>query len=125
MIANLDFYCAKHGGKVGREVYEGLEEDKNKAENHITKSLGVLQEEGIYAFFLYQRSEKDGGGRKVEEEAIDLFAEETIGLKLKEDALENALELCRYLDKLLLARNLLEQTLIYARYYIKGLKEEN
>jgi hypothetical protein len=50
---NLDQICAKYGYCIAEKVYEAI---GKQAENHITKSLSVLREDGVYAFFLYQAS---------------------------------------------------------------------
>jgi hypothetical protein len=44
---NLDQLCAQFGWKIADEVRKAI--GKN-AENHITKSLGVLQEDGVCIF---------------------------------------------------------------------------
>lgn len=49
-MKNIDFECARASEKI-RQKIEGLT-DKD-VETEITKALGVLQEEGLYAFFLY------------------------------------------------------------------------
>jgi len=52
---NLDRLCAHFGYKMCEQVGEAFQKDgkidKAKTENLITKSLGVLQEDGVYAFF--------------------------------------------------------------------------
>lgn len=121
---NLDQLCAKCGYRIADEVQEAI--GKN-AENHITKSLGVLQEDGVYAFFLYQvsrgKNEKDGAG-KLKENAKNLLKDAGLkGFKDLEDPLVVVRnELSNDLDQLLLAKRLLEQSLIYARYHAKALE---
>ncbi|MBC7260293.1 MAG: hypothetical protein H5T65_13750 [Chloroflexi bacterium] len=121
---NLDQLCAKFGWNIADEVHQAI--GKN-AENHITKSLGVLQEDGVYAFFLYQASrgqrEKPGAG-KLRDQARELLKE--AGIKGFEHAGEPLAAVREYLasdlDQLLLAKRLLEQALIYARYHAKALE---
>ncbi len=120
---NLDQLCAKFGWQIASEVRQAI--GKN-AENHITKSLGVLQGDGVYAFFLYQASrgqrEKPGADRLTEqtvaflkEAGIPAFQNANDPLKAVREHLSNDL------DQLLLAKHLLEQALIYARYHAKAL----
>lgn len=127
-IVNLDAVCAG----CGYEIVSGAS-DKNKVENVVTRSLGVLQEQGVYAFFLfldYYQGRNEGRG------AADAIREKTLAL-LKEQAMivstndasgvsyQDLQTLATNLDNLLLARQLLEQTLIYARYHAKALHTNN
>ena len=123
---NLDRLCAEYGYQIANEVHKAI---GKSAENHITKSLGVLQEDGVYAFLLYQTSrgktEKPGADR-LKEQATALLKETEIK---PFDTITDSLEavrakdgLANNLDELLLAKRLLEQTLIYARYHAKVLE---
>jgi len=120
---NLDQLCAQFGWKMADEVHQAI---GKQAENHITKSLGVLQEDGVYAFFLYQASrgqrEKPGADR-LRDQARDLLKEAGIkGFEHANDPLAAVRDhLAGDLDQLLLAKRLLEQALIYARYHAKAL----
>jgi hypothetical protein len=107
----LDMKCAEYGEKIGREVSEDL----------LRKSLGVLQEDGVYAFFLWCKSKEE----KIKENAFaflkedgvlnHLFTgEETDQLKAIRDKFKDNL------DALLFAKELLERTLVYARYHAKA-----
>ncbi len=131
---NLDKLCARYGYRIAADVYGVI---KKAAENHITKSLGVLQEDGVYAFALYQVSrgkrEKEGA-EKLKELAEGLLREVPVppfNGKPAPDLLEGVRGnpqkelrgLAEDLDSLLLAKRLLEQTLIYARYHAKALEE--
>ncbi len=122
---NLDRVCAQYGWEIARQVHEAL---KKSAENHITKSLGVLQEDGVYAFFLYQASR---GDQNLGELAAKLFSDEKIALVPKGttnteqvlEAIRKPKGLAEDIDKLLLAKRLLEQSLIYARYHVKAMEK--
>ena len=81
---NLDQLCAKYGWNIADKVHQAI--GKN-AENHITKSLGVLQEDGVYAFFLYQASRgqrEKPGADKLRDQARRLLGE--AGIKGFENA---------------------------------------
>jgi len=125
---NLDPLCAKHGWKISDEM------PGKGAESLITNSLGVLQEDGVYAFFLYlaSRSSEKAGADKLREQAHDLLKEAGIHpFDKTKDSLEavrgnrekNVRGIADDLDNLLLAKCLLEQTLIYARYHAKAIGE--
>ncbi len=120
---NLDQLCARYGWQIAEQVRQAI---GKQAENHITKSLGVLQEDGVYAFFLYQVSRgarEKPGADKLKEQATSFLREAGI------QAFQNAGDplaavrdhLAGDLDQLLLAKRLLEQALIYARYHAKAL----
>ncbi len=128
---NLDQLCAQCGYLITTEIYKALRKASD-TENHITKSLGVLQEDGVYAFFLYQASRKEKGGDELTKQAHALFR--AAGIK-PFDTVKDALLAVRgdkqqkgladNLDELLLAKQLLEQALIYARYHAKALDGES
>jgi len=121
---NLDQLCAQFGWEIADEVHQAI---GTQAENHIIKSLGVLQEDGVYAFFLYQASRgrrEKAGAEKLQDQARELLKE--AGIKSfgnASDPLQAVREhLAGDLDQLLLAKRLLEQALIYARYHAKALE---
>jgi hypothetical protein len=124
---NLDLLCARYGFQIAQEVHSKL---KNQAENHITKSLGVLQENGVYAFFLFQASRKrekeTHAAEELKKKAVELLG--SIPLEPFHpgsdplEAIRGKDGLASRLDDLLLAKRLLEQALIYARYHAKALE---
>jgi hypothetical protein len=121
---NLDQLCAKYGWQIASEVRQAI---GKQAENHITKSLGVLQEDGVYAFFLYQASRgqrEKAGAEMLQDQAKELLKQAGIkGFVNASDPLAAVRDhLAGDLDQLLLAKRLLEQALIYARYHAKALE---
>lgn len=120
---NLDRLCAQCGWQIAAEVYGKI--GKN-AENHIAKSLGILQGDGVYAFFLYQASrgqrEKPGADALTAQTMVLLREAGIAAFRNASDALKAVRDqLTGDLDQLLLAKRLLEQALIYARYHAKAL----
>ena len=97
-------------------------------ENLITKALGVLQENGVYAALLYLYSRTSDTDKLVAEKAreklLDMTSELALSPPPNKDAtpaLEFLTEkVCRNLDTLLLVKQMWEQTLIYARYGAKA-----
>ncbi|RMD95942.1 MAG: hypothetical protein D6816_19615, partial [Bacteroidetes bacterium] len=118
-VKNLDYLAAKHAQGLIGELGEN-------AETPVTKALGVLQENGVYACFLYLYArEKDGG--KIAGKMVDLLNEallkgEEIRSENSKEILENVADKItgKGIERLLLARELLEQMLIYARYGAKA-----
>lgn len=101
----LDLKCAEFGYKIGQSASEDI----------IRKSLGVLQEDGVYAFFLWCASK----AVKIQEESFNFLKEEVIMKNILQDEVE-PLQAIRNklkdnLDHLLFAKELLERTLVYAR----------
>lgn len=118
---NLDALCAEYGFRIAKNT---------KNDVLITKALGVLQEQGAYAFFLFLQSrgssEKEAALRIINDSGgliaeifnnieMENFQEKWPSI-LKANILNN-------LDSLFLVLQLLEQTLVYARYHAKAIKE--
>lgn len=120
---NLDYLAAKHA----QEIVQVLADPK-KAEISITKTLGVLQENGVYACFLYLYAREGKTGESIAAEALELFKAlqfpDTPGTsdKDKTDKMLKyvAEKITADLPRLLLAKEALEQMLIYARYGAKA-----
>jgi hypothetical protein len=126
-ITNLDSLCTHHGYTIVHTAAPNgslSKSDKAKLENTITKSLGVLQENGVYAFFLFLEYRKgDTGAPEVKSQTLALLRHEQIDLLSQgNDDFAAVRQLTEDLDRLMLARQLIEQTLIYARYHAKALR---
>lgn len=111
--ANLDLVCAEYGDKIAKKIGN---------EVPIMKSLGVLQEDGVYAFFLYCQSK---GEKDIGSECYGFLKDDRILKTLfndSNDLLKAVREVFKdKLNQLLFAKELLERTLIYARYHAKAL----
>jgi hypothetical protein len=143
---NLDYWAADAAQKIVKETSQPIvpakdsslkTPKKEEVENLATKTLGVVQENGIYAgmLFLWSRTGKA-------DEAIALRIRGAL-LKLLTDRLgitptgsekadaDNAAEtlvylnnrVCKELDTLIMVKQLWEQTLIYTRYGAKARAE--
>ncbi|HBQ28926.1 MAG TPA: hypothetical protein DD719_05980 [Desulfotomaculum sp.] len=127
-MINLDYYCMKHGQKIG-SIQGGQEIKKQKEHlNNIRKALGVLKEDGVYAMFLWLEHKDKGDVRK--NGLLPLLNEENDIKELfidKNDCFPNTFEgmcskiqeIAGELDKLLLFKKILERTLTYALYHTK------
>ena len=151
----LDYVAAQTAQRliketVGKEVKGNKTVEARDVETLVTKTLGVLQSQGVYAMalFLFSRSgSKDAADEMKAEEfiAANLLAwlwplrepNEVIkklqeGNKLstdrpfqeinkaKQKMLQSFADITANLDTLLLVRDLYEQTLTYARYGAKA-----
>jgi len=124
---NLDKLCAEYGYRFAKEVSKTEGFDAKKAEVLITKALGVLQEQGLYAFALFCESRpvgEEAGAKKIKELTKELLKKLNFinnGNFLEE--LRKNDGLLTKLDDLMLAIQVLEKSLIYARYHAKAMKE--
>ncbi len=123
---NLDRLAAEYAQKVINCCPKGPE--IKDMENTVTKALGILQENGVYACFLYLLAKEDEKGKVVVDKMLDLLNQLNFGWGKPSDL--SAEKVLHYindkvvvnLERLLLAKETLEQMLIYARYGAKACK---
>jgi len=147
-VTNLDYLAATHAQAV---ISQTKRVEKSTVENAITKVLGVLQEQGVYACFVFalSRAKSDTDKSKdaqksdnTEPKSMRVIVREMASLlkaldfevTFKEsaktyeedagDTLKQVAEnVTKDLERLLLAKDVLEQMLIYARYGAKARPE--
>lgn len=122
-VMKLDRLAAKHAQEVVKQANPDIEIT-------VTKALGVLQEDGVYACFLYLLAKEKENGKVVVDKMLNLLGDGDDGLKFNwgrpnsskpEDILSHLTEKVTVnLERLLLAKETLEQMLIYARYGVKA-----
>ena len=100
---------------------------KKKLINLIDKSLGVLSNDGVYAYYVFIISQKDKETTSVfldtMEELFNLAKnEKTYNKSNHQDYFK---DVASDINKLLFLKQLLEKTLIYARYHAKALEDSN
>ncbi|NJN66152.1 MAG: hypothetical protein HC884_05270 [Chloroflexaceae bacterium] len=134
-LLNLDYLAATYAQKVIEET--GKIEKATEVENAVTKALGILQENGVYACFLFGLSRvkrDDGGGSESFIMGVIVTQMLTLLKKLicdvsagdgnKPDPQQILKDISEHvtqnLERLLLAKEVLEQMLIYARYGAKA-----
>lgn len=111
----LDMKCAEYGYIIAASNNETL----------IRKSLGILQEDGVYAFFLYLASQKENDFMSNAYKLLKATKPLKDAFKDESDVLEAVRTNLAYkLDELLFAKELLERTLVYARYHAKALEKQ-
>ncbi len=85
----------------------------------------MLQEDGVYAYFLFLSSLKNNYPEDAKKEAFELLKHNDIlkDMVVPGDDILKALResFDNRLDELLFAKELLERTLVYARYHAKAL----
>lgn len=125
-IVNLDWVC---GAKAVRMVTDVKEAGQDSADTLITKALGVLQEQGLYALVLFCDSHKEEKGTgEIKNNIFNLLKEQKLITNTSSADLTAELikenGLLSNLDELFFAIFLIEKTLVYARYHAKALKKE-
>lgn len=126
-MKNLDLLAAEAAQTI---ITETTKPDikATDVENVITKALGVLQENGVYAALLYLYSRSNATEKPIAEKTREKLLDLTKALALSVPATKDAKtalkfltdHVCNDLDRLLLVKQLWEQTLIYARYGAKA-----
>jgi hypothetical protein len=133
---NIDQLAARHAQKM--LAYTDDKKTIDILNRLVTKTLGVLQEQGVYAMMLFLFS-RTGDEKKnapiIRRELIEMltklpvFSSTTIPNSESNDAGKADREVLEFyssdnvigdLDTLFLVRDLYEQTLIYARYGAKA-----
>jgi hypothetical protein len=130
-MENLDQLAAKAAQGIIDQTKKSSK--ATDVENLVTKALGVLQENGAYAALLYLFSRGNSIERPIAEQTrkslLDLLSKLSLSVPEKKEAavaLKFMVDsVCYDLDKLLLVKQLWEQTLIYARYGAKAWDAEN
>ena len=120
VFENLDFACAKAGKEIS-------ERPSKELEKLITDALAVLEEQGVYALFLFLKARGGNEAGNVAHKLHDflkLTPRLTPLLPDNGDIFESLQKLAGSLDDLLLARDLLRQSLVYARYHARLREEE-
>lgn len=122
---NLDIETAKSA----QDIIEKTKNQKSsEVDNLVTKTLGVLQENGVYACMLFLRSRTSLADNAVAETVSEqlLAITEKLGKKPPSKPETQAVlsfltsDICNDLETLLFVKQLWEQTLIYARYGAKA-----
>lgn len=114
MMENLDFACAK----LGKELADINDVD----EKLLTDTLAVLEEQGVYAAFLFLNARGKQAGKKLSNASAEFLRKTPNGAQLLSngDVFQALQKLAEDLDRLLFARDLLRQALVYGRYHVKA-----
>jgi len=129
-IPNLDKICAEYGFKI----LENDESDKaDTFEKEITKALGILMEDGLFAYAIWlesKRKKDDDVYSKIIDKSKKLLENVNLINSNNTENVDNmelrdiTLKISGKLQKTILAKQLLERMLIYARYRAKALQSD-
>ena len=119
-MLNLDYICMKYGQEISKIHNSNLE-------NNLRKALGVLQEDGVYAMFLWLEDKDKEIRKKINDllkhdEIKKYFFDNSATEKSLLDFSEFSKELqnvSQDIDKLFFMKKILERTLTYALYHVK------
>ncbi|HOP95419.1 MAG TPA: hypothetical protein PL130_06600 [Dictyoglomaceae bacterium] len=121
-MINLDYLCTKIGQEIG----------ENGDESTLRKALGVLQEDGVYAMFLWLEKENNEIRKKLTTELKKSSIVKKYLLQNSDGFHNDFKEFCKDLselsqdiDKLFFLKKILERSLTYALYHAKVKGEEN
>ena len=125
-LLNLDYLAAKHSQSIINTLKEN-KGDASETENLITKSLGVLSEDGIFAAFVYLLSRKEKE-QKISQAGINELlgmVKDVYGLEPGSRESQKVLDfiaenITADLDKMMLCKTLFERILTFARYGAKA-----
>jgi len=120
-MLNLDYKCMKCAQEIS----------KISDSNNLRKALGVLQEDGVYAMFLWLEKNannvrkeltnflNEGGDNKIKIKKYLLGDDKKFRDEFDEFC-KDLLEVAQNIDKLLFMKKLLERALTYALYHAKA-----
>ncbi|MFQ5793573.1 MAG: hypothetical protein ACE5JP_00805 [Candidatus Bipolaricaulia bacterium] len=137
-LPNLDQLAAKTAQAIVEQAIEKLKSVSGKdrpnpadaVDNLVTKALGILQENGVYAGMLFLFSRTSQNDQTVSQVVRDQLCEELQELPFQLQCPEEgeakpvleffANQVCNDMDTLFMVKELYEQTLIYTRYGAKA-----
>lgn len=126
--------------KLGFEIVDEIDKQKDKKLrknliNHIDKALGVLANDGVYAYYVFCLSkDKDDNNENSKKPYREIFVQKVkdkllmflpTNYKDKIDLQDFFEELSGELHDLLFFKDALERALIYARYHAKALGDKD
>ncbi len=104
-------------GAYNDNIYKELEREINKA-------LGILIEDGPFAYSIWLESENKEPHRAIMTQSLTILRNKNISLIDKNNLRDGILkDIASDINKLLLTKQVLERMLIYARYRAKALQK--
>ena len=121
-VKNIDSKISEVSYEIAKAINEKPKKDKSKYKNEVDKALGVLVNDGVYAYYVYVKYKgvDDILLEKLEPLLQFVKVEENEGQEnaLNEEYLE---KLSKDLNNLLFFRDLVERVLVYVRYHLKAM----
>ena len=116
---NIEPRCAHFGSQIVQN--KGQAKDPKRLQTIVRNALGVMREEGLFAFYLYLKYRWGEGGQVIWPQVKGLWQDEAVGPLWPEgqDDREGVIALTEDLHDLLLAREVAERALVYALYGLR------
>lgn len=130
-MQNLDLTAARMAQDIIKDCQK-MKSDAEKTENLVTKTAGVVQENGIYAGALFLFTRTDNHDKKVAETLRRSLFEHARAVAQQNEKPDSSAawltflseHICANQARLMLVKQTWEQALIYARYGAKAWKNE-
>lgn len=117
---HLEAVCARYGSEIVQR--KGGDKEAKRLETILRNALGVLREDGVFAFYLFLRYRWEDGGKVIWPQLKALWQNDAIGPLLTGAGSDRdqVIALTDDLQALLLARDVAERTLVYALYGLRA-----
>lgn len=117
---NIEPRCAHFGSQIVQN--KGAVRDPKRLETIVRNALGVMREEGLYAFYLFLEYRWEEGGKVIWPQVRALWQDQAVGPLWPAGRGDNegVIALTDDLHDLLLARQVAERALIYALYGLRA-----
>lgn len=113
--------------RINEYSYYMVKDNNKKVKDLIDKALGVLNNDGVYGYYVFCRSEKE---EKIDKVFIEKIVQEFNGevcIEMNKDEKDYSkffIDLSEDLNSLLFFKEIIERILIYARYYAKSMSDD-
>jgi hypothetical protein len=130
----MEARCAYYGSDIVKNKEKS--KDPKRLETITRNALGVMREEGLFAFYLYLKyrglknkadgSQEDEGGHLIWNQVKALWQDQAVGPLLSGDGddRQQVIRLTENLNDLLLAREVAGRALVYALYGLRAESEK-
>lgn len=135
-MINIDYMCMEYSQNIAFSlVHQNNDKEGKKPEGDLRKALGILQEDGVYAMFLWLEENNNSLRKQLSDFTLDMKKK----LNLKNDDttnnlssdIENFSNFCKELepfaeniDNLFLLKRSLDRTLVYVLYQVRGQRKD-
>lgn len=124
-MANMETLCARYGSKIVED--KAQVKDEKRLETIVRNALGILREEGIFAFYIFlqyrgDKNGKDEGGKLIWSQVSALWRDKKAGPLVSgggDVSRDQVIAVTEDLQTLLLARQVTERMLVYALYGLR------
>jgi len=126
-LQNIDSEINKISYNIAKAINEKSKEGNSKYKNEVDKALGVLTNDGVYAYYVYVKYK--GVDDILINKLFDGLNPFLKFIKVKDEGKKDTLneeyfkQLSGNLNNLLFFRDLLERVLVYVRYHLKAMGE--